>query len=250
MFHPHTLPLCRSQVASSICISKTSPLLITMSAQDNQMSSAEGMIFEIEKVRWRLKTWGWVVYRTTYSDDEKWRQFNEEFQKRVREITLSVKGGEHHNQYLDFPVRSDANKYNNATAAQLRADFIKWRESDDPLQEQDIGPEKRNMLQGNRYSYFIRVDEAAMQSLLDYIADGEDISVWSAWVDLVHVDWPESEGGAKELEKDDGYPPIEGITTYHVGFQRVPIMDLYPVLAQFRPDVLEVLLAATKAFSQ
>jgi len=67
-----------------------------------------------------------------------------------------------------------------------------------------------------------------MQSLLDYIADGEDISVWSAWVDLVHVDWPESEGGAKELEKDDGYPPIEGITTYHVGFQRVPIMDLYP----------------------
>jgi hypothetical protein len=27
------------------------------------------------------KKWGWIIYRTTYGDDEKWKRFNEMFQK-------------------------------------------------------------------------------------------------------------------------------------------------------------------------
>jgi hypothetical protein len=88
-----------------------------------------------------------------------------------------------------------------------------------------------------RYRYFIRVDAEAMQSILDY-ANGLTSSS-GAWVDLVQVDWPESESDEDEDDDKDedededgaadhGFPPLEGMTTYEVGFQRVPVDELYP----------------------
>jgi hypothetical protein len=33
------------------------------------------------------KKWGWIIYRTTYGDDEKWARFEERFQEQVRRET-------------------------------------------------------------------------------------------------------------------------------------------------------------------
>jgi len=84
-----------------------------------------------------------------------------------------------------------------------------------------------------RYRYFIRVDAEAMQSILNDVNGRTSSS--EAWVDLVQVDWPDSESDEDEDEEGladhgftDGFPPIEGMTTYEVGFQRVPVLELYP----------------------
>jgi hypothetical protein len=47
------------------------------------------------------------------------------------------------------------------------------------------------------------------------------------WVDLIQVDWA-GDDDAENIASDDGYPPLEGLTTYHVGFQRVSVDLLYP----------------------
>jgi hypothetical protein len=181
-------------------------------------------LVEIETLRKSgHKKWGWIVYRTTYGDDEKWARFEERFQEQVRKPALDLDHGKPiHTQYLDFPVRSDI-KYNNATAAQLRANLQEWRDGGGALQEQEmISNEEvmiRNILETNRYKYFIRVDAEAMESVLE---DDE------GWVDLVKVNWPEDDDDAREIATDDGHPPLEGITTYKVGFQRVHVYLLYP----------------------
>lgn len=167
------------------------------------------------------RKWGWIIYRTTYEDDEKWARFEEKFQKEVRAPTLDRDAGEEiHVKYLDFPVRSDATKYNKATTAELRADFQKWLSGDGPLKEQEIELDDREKFKtALRYMYFIRINAEAMESVLD----GE-----FGWVDLVQVQWPEDDEDARIIASEDGYPPVEGMTTYKIGFQRVEVIVLYP----------------------
>jgi hypothetical protein len=169
------------------------------------------------------KKWGWIIYRTVYGDDEKWARFNERFQEQVRRETVILDRPSDepiHIKFLDFPVRSDEAKYNNATTAQLRADFKKWLAEDGGLKEQEMtAEEKWKIRDGMRYRYFIRVDAEAMESVLK-----DD----QGWVDLVQVEWPEDDEEAEELACDDGYAPLEGMTTYKVGFMRVLVGELYP----------------------
>jgi hypothetical protein len=187
------------------------------------------------------RKWGWIVYRTTYGNGEQWTQCIEAFQRLVREITLMKEGGEEHAaRYLDFPVRNDPEVFNDASSTQLRSHFKTWRNSDEAFEEQQIDRSQREELwESMRYRYFIRVGAEAMQSVLD-AANGRTSSS-RAWVDLVQVDWPDRESDEDEDEDEDegeeepadhgstdGFPPIEGMTTYEVGFQRVPIVELYP----------------------
>jgi hypothetical protein len=189
-------------------------------------------LLEIEDgLRPRFQKWGWIVYRTTYADDEKWAKFNEVFQSQVRDRLLNLDGGEHHCQFLDYTVRSNKAKYEGATAAQLRAEFREWRSSSGPLVEQGLSEADRQFLVLNaRYSFFIRVTEEAMQSVLD---GAEQNDFEESWVDVVHVDWldhddADADADASGTMQEDGWPPIEGITSHHVGFQRVEIEELYP----------------------
>lgn len=181
-------------------------------------------LLEIEgDLRPRFQKWGWIVYRTTYADDKKWEKFNEIFQTQVRDPVLNLDGGEHHSQFLDYTLRSDKSKYDGATAAQLRDEFREWRASSGPLEEQGLNEAERQFLPLNaRYSFFIRIDEDALQSVLEGAAKND---FEESWVDVVHVDWP---GPGIDDDDEDGLPPIEGITTHHVGFQRVEIEELYP----------------------
>jgi hypothetical protein len=171
------------------------------------------------------KKWGWVVYRTTYGDNEKWARFEERFQEQIRRETVILDRPADepiHIKYLDFPVRSDEAKYNNATTAQLRTDFKEWLDGDGPLKEQEMTLNEKGKVEGAMpYSYFIRVDTEAMESVLK-----DDTG--RGCVDLVQVDWPEDDEEAEEVACEDGHPPLEGMTTFKVGFVRVPVISLYP----------------------
>jgi hypothetical protein len=89
-----------------------------------------------------------------------------------------------------------------------------------PLQEQDMTSDERWKIEdAYRYNYFIRVDTEAMESVLE----GD-----RGWVNLVQVGWPGDDDDAENIASDDGHPPLEGITTYNVRFQRVSVDLLYP----------------------
>lgn len=176
------------------------------------------------------RNWGWIVYRTTYGDDEKWARCNEAFQAFVLEPTLTIQGGTKHVQYLDFPVREDPVAFNNASAAELRAHFKTWRSSEEALEEQQVDRSQRQELWDSmRYRHFIRIDAESMQSILD---EASNVPMARGWVDLIRVDWPESESDNGE-EPSHGltekFQPLEDMTTLGEGFQRVYVDELYPV---------------------
>jgi hypothetical protein len=117
-----------------------------------------------------------------------------------------------------------------------------------PLQEQGLDQIDHLRLSRNpRYEFFIRVDEEAMQSVLEAAELGYKTGKqpnWDhAWVDVVHVRWPDDETSTKHRRtwldilanlksrvppKAGDFPPIEGITCGEVGFQRILIDQLYP----------------------
>ena len=103
-----------------------------------------------------------------------------------------------------------------------------------------------------RYSGFVCINAELMQSILE-VASGR-VTASSAWVDVVQVDWPEDEDEEDEDEDDDEdedmldadklvgeWPPIEGVTAYNVGFQRVSIDDLYPSFWRNKDTISDVL---------
>jgi hypothetical protein len=156
---------------------------------------------------------------------------------------MSEGGAEHATRYLDFPIRDDPAAFNNASSAELRAHFKTWRSSNEAFEEQQMGHSEREELWlSMRYRYFIRVDAEAVQNILD-AANGHNSG---AWVDLVQVDWPDSESDEDEEEDEhadhgftDGFPPVEDMTTYEVGFQRVPVTDLYPTCWMDKENIPE-----------
>jgi hypothetical protein len=49
------------------------------------------------------------------------------------------------------------------------------------------------------------------------------------WVKIGAVEWPgDDEEAAENIMADNGCPPVEGITTYEVEFERVLVRGLYP----------------------
>lgn len=94
-----------------------------------------------------------------------------------------------------------------------------------------VRSKREELWESMRYRLFIRVDAETMQSILGFANDLTSSS--GVWVDLVQVDWPESELDEDENESvnhvfTERFSPIEGMATYEVGFQRVPVNELYP----------------------
>ena len=216
-------------------------IVFKMSLEEDLQQIEEEMLPEHRK-------WGYIVYRTTYADEEQWSHCIEFFQNLVRKITRKKTGGpEHASKYLDFPDRNDHIAFNNATTAPLRTHFEQWRRSDEAFTKQGMQHNQRRQLWDSmRYRGFVRIDTESMQSILE-VASGR-LTSSSAWVDVVQVDWPEDDPDEEDEDEDadedgdgdedenmpdkdkfeDGWPPIEGVTAYNVGFQRVSVDDLYP----------------------
>jgi hypothetical protein len=142
--------------------------------------------------------WGLIVYRTTYSDEEKWTHFNHLFQEGVRKFVRNINeyGDLAHLDHLDFTVRDNKDLFDNASKSDLRNHFREWLKSDDVFLEQGLNrsddPEAIDSSGSLRYSYFIEVNEEAMQSVLQ---NGTE----TGYVNFVWLDDPSYD----EMEDDD-----------------------------------------------
>jgi hypothetical protein len=191
-------------------------------------------VAKLQKIEGRLlplhQKWGFLVYRTTYSDDEKWDQFIKLFQEGVRKDVKRLWGDTEHVNYLDFPVQEDSISLKDATKDELRNRFDAWRTSNEPWNEQGLTKETNPefLLEDHslRTRYFIQVDDDAMESVLAYgtgINNGGYVNlIWSNAVYKV------DEEDTEDVETDLGHPELEGMNYLHVGFQRVAVEWIYP----------------------
>ncbi len=170
--------------------------------------------------------WGFVVYRCTYGDDDAWDRFKNVITERSRQQILDSDAPEIL-KTLTWTCSEDRQAFDNASTATLRRHFNAWARENWQL-EQPRGKHAHRP----RYQYFIRVDRAALESVLDYPeAIRERPWLEGGYIDIVDATWqshaeyadPNPDPEDEEFDQPDlSYEPIEGCREEDVGWMRLP----------------------------
>lgn len=130
---------------------------------DIKSSTAIGNSLE----KYKLKQWGFVMYRCTYSSQEKWDKFVALAKQDARDY-FERHGMEDLSVYdkMSWTIIEDAETLDGASILDTSRKFREW-----------VGTDRREEMQGSvftdtwhyapRYHYFIHVDEESLESVVD-----------------------------------------------------------------------------------
>lgn len=209
----------------------------TNSTRPGQLQPSEHRLFRRRLERRGLDKWGFVIYRCSYSDDQAWADCKSIFLGRAHHL-LSDKA-ELANT-LDLKVFDDIAAFRDASKEDLRRHFQEWARSAWP-REQPRAQQQVNLFPEllPRYRYFVQIDQAAMESVLENL-DIRNIDPWdTGFVNLVDAHWKsqadrlaELAAEGNELDEDDepdlSFEPIEGCREEDVGWMRLPSSRMVP----------------------
>jgi len=184
-------------------------------------------LYEILKRR-PNKTWGFVVYRTTYNNDADWERAMEAIRENLEKgVTLEDPEMEQmFRQRMDWKFVDDKASLNGATRADLRERFLRWVDS-----EQGRRPAQA------RYVFFLEIDESSLRSIID-------LGAMDAHYNLVHSHWrpgmnEEDENENENEDEDQSLQPIDGCRQEDVGWMKVQPILLGPDFCSFVEMYLE-----------
>ncbi|KAL2756602.1 hypothetical protein ACRALDRAFT_1062330 [Sodiomyces alcalophilus JCM 7366] len=189
--------------------------------------------------------WGFVVYRTTYGDDDGWNRVKETIQ------ASSMRGLKAPDlaSSLDWVFMDDKDTLDGISRPELRRLFREWaheafkreghrhRRMQIPETVQD-SPEAEPrtvyrtvpMLGANsRYIFFIEVDAESLRSI---VYDRDPSDPWDlGHVNFINSEWepqgpPESEEERLAMLDDEPLPPIDGCTDEDVGWMKLKTSSL------------------------
>jgi hypothetical protein len=170
--------------------------------------------------------WGWVIYRTTYDDDEGWTRFKQLITQQSL-ANIAESDAPEIADSLEWMFVEDRATLNGATKDHLRSRFKQWA-SDAVKTEQPRVEDYRFATLGNpRYTYFIDVDEGAMKSVVyDALQPPEKDFDGVGYVNFVDGRWkPLSELTSNIGQVDEGedevHEAIEGCTEENVGWMKI-----------------------------
>jgi hypothetical protein len=113
----------------------------------------------------RLSRWGFVVFRCTYSSQEKWDKFIALVKEHAHD-EFEWRRMEHVHDSLAWTIIEDAETLDGADIAETSRRFEEW-----------VGGQGKQEMQGSvltdswhywpRYTYFIHVDEESLESVVD-----------------------------------------------------------------------------------
>jgi hypothetical protein len=203
---------------------------------------------ELHRQEAALKTWGFVIYRCSYTSNKDWKRFMELFKQQANEAMAIHFRTPDPAKTLSCTIIEDPS-LNKATTTQIRFAFTNWIISPEAeleilphLKQQTVQPrnpdpeEERLMSRlwlAPRYHFCIQVDEIALNSMLKY---GESKGHYRGHVNLVNACWeipmPEEwelkEAADLEINLfDEGEEPIEGCRLYDVGWMRCYVRDMF-----------------------
>ena len=175
------------------------------------------------------RKWGFVIYRSTYDNEEEW----EEFLRRVRfhtEEYLGFYGGRDLLESFELTVLSDQLLFNEASTDTIRRHFQQWcvstwQSEQEPPGEQGTGTILR-MGWSARYRFAVQVDKEALHSVLhDAPAPPKHDLANKGWVKLIDKTWYLGRGGSSSTDNVD-FPPIDGLSLEDLGWMKVPYSNL------------------------
>jgi hypothetical protein len=112
----------------------------------------------------KLDKWGWVIYRTTYADEEAWRSFKDIINERSRKAIAESEVPELVDS-LEWTFVEDPT-LDGSSAAQLRARFRAWAVESAGPENTHAGADIGHLFETPRYSYFIEADAEALRTVV------------------------------------------------------------------------------------
>lgn len=166
--------------------------------------------------------WGFVIYRTTYGDNEAWERCKEIIIDRTRWQIRESEAPELL-QSLKWTFFEDCQAFEGATTCMLRRHFKSWAKANWRLEQ----PRGRTD-SGQRYQFFLRVDRDVLESIIHAPGVGEKLPWLEAGhIDLVDALWRSQlervDTDTEEIDMPDlDFEPVEGCREEDVGWMRVP----------------------------
>ncbi|RYC65033.1 hypothetical protein CHU98_g1148 [Xylaria longipes] len=194
-----------------------------------------------------FETWGFLIYRCTYGDDEAWDRYMALFKQDVHD-DLVYNGREWLMEpYAQWTVIEDKETLNGASKQQVREHFVQWRDQHSVSYELSEAARVARQLfptpnDANtrlpRFTYCLYVDQKCLDTLKAYLdakANGAPL-LHSLVVVIVDADY--SPAGYTHPYRR--YPDIEGCTEEYVGWEYALaryVASLYDVLHSERLDL-------------
>lgn len=177
------------------------------------------------------RTWGFVIYRTTYDSDADWTEFIARLRFRMDD-TFEWVDGQNILQNFSLTVFDDREQFDGASTQAVRQHFLQWsvasyRDEQRSTGEQgsEASPPSRTLLgRSPRYRYAVAVDAESPRSVAREAAAPAELDVsTTGWVKLIDKSWYLGRSLGRDPED---YPAIEGVTERDVGWMQVTYWDV------------------------
>lgn len=181
------------------------------------------------KVRGTRKKWGYVVYRTTYLNDEEWGRVKQII---VQKATDGAAGIPDLMNYMEWIFVDDKATLDGASRASLRQRFRSWAAETAP----GAGYDDAEYPGGHsRLVFFLEVDEESLRSIIDgTFTDDVGLTV-GGHINVVDSQWePDTkefnheEDRLADLEWQKLMKPIDGCREVDVGWKKMEADLLTP----------------------
>ncbi|KAG7039171.1 hypothetical protein JMJ77_0003457 [Colletotrichum scovillei] len=183
-----------------------------------------------------IDKWGWVIYRTTYGDDEAWERCKEIITYRTRR-NIADSDAPEIAKYLELTFVDDKSLFDGASKHQLRSHFRTWSldafQSENP-RVKDVSGDLGYWMQGcgvPRHVYFFQVDLESLRSIVFEAPQPPDYDLdLESHINFIDAYWKPLRERAEVLQHTDqdeidasetAYEPIEGCGEENVGWMKV-----------------------------
>ncbi|KAG9517022.1 hypothetical protein KCV07_g6489, partial [Aureobasidium melanogenum] len=175
------------------------------------------------------KTWGYVIYRTTYEDEAAWTEFMRRLRFWAADSMESFNGQDVLNK-MTWTVFDDKESFDGANVATIRHHFRNWAETAVQREQQQPGQVDGTpvgMGHSPRYRYCVQVDAEALKSAVQDAPPPPDFNEDNqGWVKVIDKNWlPRDEDPRFAGRKPDPnvYEEIDGVAEHNVGWVKCPL---------------------------
>lgn len=185
------------------------------------------------------RTWGFVIYRTTYDNDQDWKEILRRLWVKTKHWIGWQCNGADILDLFSWTVVEDQD-LDGADSHEVRRRFLTWRSEavDAEQQVESDGAPAKTPGSSPRYRFAIQVDQESLRAVVhDALPPEEPDPSRMGWVRLIDAEW--QQGAAKSLRANLGngmsrsmampstadrqeHPAIEGVTTHSVGWMKIP----------------------------
>ncbi|KAH8912181.1 hypothetical protein BR93DRAFT_922132 [Coniochaeta sp. PMI_546] len=141
-----------------------------------ELSTREATAIRNSVDKYKLKQWGFVIFRCTYKSQEKWDQFISLMKEHASDY-FEWRDMEDLYASMAWTIIEDAETLEGASLATTAQKFIEWVEGPEGRQDREgslFDTDDAIPVYGPRYTFFLHADEESLESVVDDAKARED----------------------------------------------------------------------------